>query len=201
MSSTHVTEDTNSSQRALGRLVSFQEAITRLGIAPHTFRQIYTQFRDFIEPDTGGPVTGVTEKSLALLAQILKWRGEGHPPEKIRELLAMEADGQEHKPASPEPTALSRYPDPTSAEIEIAAGSAGGVATLSPDQLQALLERLQELNAKLAKSEERRTEDRDRLVTLIMRTQMEIQHLRYELAASQSRRDRHRSFWRRLFGG
>ncbi len=201
VSSNRDAEDTITSQHALGRLMSFQEAITRLGIAPHTFRQIYTQFRDLIEPNTGGPVIGVTEKSLTLLAQILKWRNEGHPPEEVRQLLVTGTASGEQKTASPEPAALSRYTGQAPAEMEIAAASAGSVAPLSPDQLQALQEKLQELNTKLAKSEERRTEDRDRLVTLIMRTQMEIQHLRYELAASQSRRDRHRGFWRRLFGG
>jgi DNA-binding transcriptional MerR regulator len=68
----------------------------------------------------------------------------------------------------------------------------------SPPTAAAVLERLERLQAELAVSERRRVEDRDRLLTALMRTQQEIQHLRYELAGR--RRERRRGFWARLFG-
>lgn len=52
----------------------------------------------------------------------------------------------------------------------------------------------------LQKAEERRAEDRDRLLTALIRTQQEIAHLRQELAATKSRRDRKKgNFISRLF--
>jgi hypothetical protein len=70
-----------------------------------------------------------------------------------------------------------------------------GDQPLGPD---ALLDRLEQLQAELAQSERRRVEDRDRLLLALMRTQQEIQHLRFELAGT--RRSRRKGFWARLFG-
>lgn len=51
---------------------------------------------------------------------------------------------------------------------------------------------LGQLVSDLQRSEIRRTEERDRFVTALMRTRQEIQHLRYELAAAIPRRQRKR---------
>lgn len=51
---------------------------------------------------------------------------------------------------------------------------------------------LGQLVSDLQRSEIRRTEERDRFVTALMRTRQEIQHLRYELAAAIPRRQRRR---------
>jgi len=64
-----------------------------------------------------------------------------------------------------------------------------------------LLEKLDLLSRELKRSENQRIEDRDRLLTALMRTQQEIQHLRYELSRQASRKDRKRKgLWSRLFG-
>lgn len=62
-------------------------------------------------------------------------------------------------------------------------------------QQQELLGKLDELTAALSQSEKKRVDDRDRLLTALMRTQVEIQQLRYALAATASRRDRKQQSW------
>lgn len=66
--------------------------------------------------------------------------------------------------------------------------------------LNLLLEEIGRMAGLLQASEEKRAEDRDRLMLALMRTQQEIQQLRYEVAASKSRRERRKGFWSRLFG-
>ncbi|MEW6522086.1 MAG: hypothetical protein AB1445_00705 [Bacillota bacterium] len=53
-------------------------------------------------------------------------------------------------------------------------------------------ERLDQLVCELQRSEARRSEERDRFLTALIRTHQEIQHLRYELAAAVPRRARRR---------
>lgn len=67
----------------------------------------------------------------------------------------------------------------------------------NPGDLAAHLEHLAKA---LNRSEERRARDRDRLMTALMRTQQEIQQLRYELIGQRSRRQRKRGFLVRLLG-
>lgn len=81
----------------------------------------------------------------------------------------------------------------------IRARLAGGEAEVDP--LSTLVGRLAQLQTELARSEERRAQDRDRLMMTLVRTQQEIQRLRHDLSETRSRRDRHRGLWRRLFGG
>lgn len=59
---------------------------------------------------------------------------------------------------------------------------------------------LQRIAVDLKRAEEERLEDRDRLLTALIRTQQEIAHLRQELAAATPRRERRKEgFFRRLF--
>jgi hypothetical protein len=61
--------------------------------------------------------------------------------------------------------------------------------------------RVEELVRLLERSEDRRLDERDRMLTTLMRTHQEIQHLRYELAAAIPRRERRRrSFWNWILG-
>ena len=62
-------------------------------------------------------------------------------------------------------------------------------------QEHALLQKLEAMNELLERQEKRQTEERDRLMMVLMRTQQEIQHLRYEVAAAKSRRDRKKPWW------
>lgn len=73
--------------------------------------------------------------------------------------------------------ALKEMADGPAAEEETKVEMATSIATLK-----------QELHA----AEERRVADRDQLLTALMRTQQEVTHLRYELVAHASRRDRRR---------
>jgi DNA-binding transcriptional MerR regulator len=57
--------------------------------------------------------------------------------------------------------------------------------------------KLEEIREALMRAEEARLEDRDRLLTALMRTQQELAHLRDELLLTRSRRDRKRHW---LFG-
>lgn len=55
-----------------------------------------------------------------------------------------------------------------------------------------------ELRQELKRTEHKQAEDRDRLLTLLMRTNQELQQLRHELSM-RPRRERRRGFWQRLF--
>ncbi|MCL4424228.1 MAG: MerR family transcriptional regulator [Firmicutes bacterium] len=64
-----------------------------------------------------------------------------------------------------------------------------------------LVEKMEQLARELRRSEDRRVEDRDKLLTALMRTQQEIQHLRYELSRQTSRKERKKKgLFSRLFG-
>ncbi|MCL6581799.1 MAG: hypothetical protein K6U08_09350, partial [Firmicutes bacterium] len=69
-------------------------------------------------------------------------------------------------------------------------------APTSPTEL-ALLREIAALREELHRMDQSRQEERDRLITALMRTQHELQSLRYELGVSLSRRERKRkkSFW------
>jgi len=70
-----------------------------------------------------------------------------------------------------------------------------------PEAYQGLIEKIDRLADALARAEEKQSEDRDRLLTALMRTHQEVRQLRFELAAQGSRKDRkRRSFLARLLG-
>lgn len=63
-----------------------------------------------------------------------------------------------------------------------------------------LIEKIEQLAEQVARSEEKRIDDRDRLLMALVRTQQEVQQLRYELLARSRRERKRRGFWARLFG-
>ncbi|MGE5484492.1 MAG: hypothetical protein ACM3X4_05710 [Ignavibacteriales bacterium] len=76
--------------------------------------------------------------------------------------------------------------------------SPGAQAGRTADRVEMTLQRLAR---ELAQTEKRRAEDRDRLLTALMRTHQEVRQLRNELAAQSSRKARkNKSFLSRLFG-
>lgn len=79
---------------------------------------------------------------------------------------------------------------PTAAQPSVTGPDAALLA-----QQQELLGKLEELTTALSQSEKKRIDDRDRLLTALMRTQVEIQQLRHALAATASRRDRKQQSW------
>lgn len=82
--------------------------------------------------------------------------------------------------------------------VEISARLAG--QEVAPAAAGVVLERLEVITAELERSERHRLEDRDRLLTAMMRTQQELTHLRYEMSSLSSRRDRRRTLWARVLG-
>ena len=61
-----------------------------------------------------------------------------------------------------------------------------------------VLTAMAELRPELRQSINRQVEDRDRLVTMLMRTNQQLNQMRFELA-SRPRRERRKSWWQRLF--
>lgn len=152
---------------------SYSDCCERLGIAPHTFRQILFEYSDVIG-DEGDESQTLSPDAFERLQRVIALRNGGATPEQIRAVfLPVPADDPLVMPAL-------ALPD----------------SSLSDDPLMA---RLEELARELRLSEERRREDRDRVLLAMVRAQQEIEHLRYELAATASRRDKKkRGFWARL---
>lgn len=110
-------------------------------------------------------------------------------------------------PQAPEegPAALGDGSEgPADADLLVEEAAAAREPRLSPDRPEdapvleaSLLAELASLREELLKMDERRREERDKLLTALMRTQHELQSLRYEVGASLSRRERKkkRGFW------
>lgn len=151
---------------------SYSECCQRLGIAPHTFRQLLFEYSDVIG-DEGDESQRLSAEAFERLQRVLALRNGGATPEQIRAVFAS-------SPAESAAEPIIGLPDPS----------------LIDDPLSA---KLDELIRELRLSEERRREDRDRVLLAIIRAQQEIEHLRYELAAAASRKDKKKKgFWARL---
>lgn len=147
------------------------EACEALGLPPSTFRQIIAEFEDLL--DEGDEDEGdVATVSPAVM-------------QRLRSIVQWRNQGV---PSQEIRARLAGTPVAASAATE----------TLDAERL--LLEQLERLNRELQKSEERRVEDRDRMLTAMMRTQQEIQHLRYSLTLSSRKDRKKRGFFSRLFG-
>ena len=188
------------------------EACERLQIPPRTFRQLMTDFAGLVEgprPSGDGNLQEISEASVERLRRIVELRARGFSNDKIREELFPEAAppveavaevAVAESVAEPAPGAAVgdetevAPPPPASRQVE----AAGGRDSLH--RHSELLNGLERLSNELERSEEKRVEDRDRLLTALMRTQQEIQHLRFELVSQASRRARKKKgFFARLF--
>lgn len=159
---------------ALAPALTFAEACAALAVTPYVLRRVMDEYEDALPPLLeAGAERRVPAAAMAALGAVVGWRNGGLAPAAIRERLrgwpAAHGGPADAAPATGAPT-LDRL--------------VGEVAALQ-EQLQ--------------RSEQRQAEDRDRLLTALMRTNQELQHLRHEVAA-RSRRDRRRGFWGRLFG-
>jgi DNA repair exonuclease SbcCD ATPase subunit len=77
-----------------------------------------------------------------------------------------------------------------------------GAEAPPPGVYEMLIQKIEELESELSRSEEKRLEDRDKTLTTLARTQQELQRVKGEVAAASSRRERKRkSLWERIFGG
>lgn len=206
-------------------MLPLYEACESLGVRPKTFRQLLSEFGDLIEgprPRAGGGQE-IPSASVELLRRALELRSKGRSTAEIRAVLA-EASAPSATAATAEAVAGAPVGEAqTGATAAEATGEAALAATVAapaapPVRLDSRegapvrapgeggaeadwAEKIARLEAELARSEERRIEDRDRILTALARAQQEIQHLRFELAAGGSRKDRRkRGFWSRLFG-
>lgn len=174
---------------------TFAEVCSLLNLSPYTLRGLLADYGDVLGAGAGDreelPVgqRRLSEWSFRLLKEAVALRNAGMGREEIRDrlrALAEAAAGLAVVPGYRGPGtsgALVRYVDRATAR----------------DLL--LIEKIEQLSEQLARSEQKRLEDRDRLLMALLRTQQEIQQLRYELAARGTRRDRkRRGLLARLFG-
>ncbi|MEW6082050.1 MAG: hypothetical protein AB1576_09815 [Bacillota bacterium] len=166
------------------RHVSLGEACERLGLGPKTFRNMVDEYREVLglsaEEDQGLP-----EERVETLERIVEWRSSGLGPEEIGRLL------EETMPSQAPPRSSQ-----TSERLLARVPSHRERALME----QSLPERLERLVKAIGQSESKRLEDRDLMLTAMMRIQQEVRMLRYELRGG-TRRERRRGFWSRLFGG
>ncbi len=143
----------------------------QLGIGPKAFRAVLSMYADLLPVHEVGEERGLASSCVQLLERIHTRTLEGHTEEEIRSELE-----------------LARGRDETSAAADIEMG----------DQEGEILAILHELRERLQKAEEKRAEDRDKLMMMLLRTQKEMQQVRYELAKTRGRR--RKGMWNRFLG-
>jgi hypothetical protein len=82
------------------------------------------------------------------------------------------------------------------ADDEVAAALALEVEGAEPALAMELRNRLESIASTIKHNEHRRAEEHDRVLTALMRTQQELNHLRYEIASSTPRKESRRPVWR-----
>ncbi len=176
----------------------------------------------------GRPVMGLPRADFEVLRQIVEMRSRGVAPEEIRRTIGAGSAGVASRPAgeagdpfekeredqaavdgaadnvagAPEADRLADSEVHLAAEAPLAAAvEPVGIVRAGRTSEEALLAEMAALRSEMQKLSEQRREERDRLLTALMRTQHELQSLRYEVGVSLSRRDRKRKrgFWAWLF--
>ncbi len=150
------------------------EACLALGVSPHVLRRLLDEFGEVLPPmpEEAGE-RRLAQEAVPALAIIIRMRNAGAGHEDIlRALLAQGGLG--------------------SAALETAAAGEG-----HPSTEARLLDQVGRLRDELQRTEERRAEDRDRLLTALMRTNQELRQLRHEL--HDAPRPTRRGWLRRLF--
>jgi hypothetical protein len=204
---------------------TLQEICVLLNLLPNTFRQIAREYSDLIivreQVRKGRKVMGLPRADFETFRAIVELRAKGRSNQEIRAKLGVgpgPADAPVF-PAEEQPeeglsedvldgndNQESHRPSEDS-QAEVAATVDGSLAErLAPGHPaisieKAFLVEIAELKDEIRRMDERRREERDKLLTVLMRTQHELQSLRYEVGASLSRRDRKkkRGFWAWLF--
>lgn len=163
--------------------LSFAEACRALAVSPHVLRRVMDDYEEILPPLLeSGPERRLPAATLTALSVIVSWRNAGVAHEEILRRLRGGPAAESGGGAGGSAEAAA------AAELAVAAGPA----------LDRLLGEVTSLHDQMRRSEERQAEDRDRLLTALMRTHQEIQHLRFEVAAAP-RRERRRGLWARLF--
>ena len=152
--------DVNNNNEA-DSFVPLSELGQRMGIGPKAFRAILSVYSDLLPVVEVGEERGLEGSCVQLLERIHKRTLEGHTEDEIRSELELSSGIEE-----------------TSAAVDMPAVDAEGE----------VLEILRDLRQQLQRMEEKRAEDRDKLMMLLLRTQKEMQQVRYELAKTRGRR-------------
>lgn len=199
----HPPSDGASGEAAEGACTA-AEACRILDLAPEALDRAVVDFGDQLRVSTQDGAPRIPAASLGALSAVVRWRAEGVAGDVIRARTALLLRS---RPLA----ALMRDDGPVpavQAEREAAAalevGSpapAGHPRPLGdgPDVGTELLAQVGRLHDTLARTGERWAEDRDRLLTALMRTQQELQSLRVEVAP-HARRNRRRGLWSKLWG-
>lgn len=160
-----------------GEPLSFAQACAALSLSAYVLRRLLDDFEDVLPPLVEGRGERLVPASaLEILTALATWRAEGLDADELRR-RALEMRG----------AAAGDLP-PTEAEAE------------GDPVAQRLVEQVARLEEAISRQDERQAEDRDRLLTALMRTNQELQSLRYDLAAGRARRERRKGLWGRLFG-
>ncbi|HEY3315808.1 MAG TPA: hypothetical protein VGL40_11110 [Bacillota bacterium] len=179
----------------LKEFVSYEEACVLLNLTPRVFRSILADFETEIVSVQAGldvPAKHLTVGAYERLQRIVEMRGGGSGDTDIKAALATMTAASAEAAASSRPAVIA-FPTPTPVS-EVPAVYDADLADLS-----LLMERVGQLVGHLEAMEAQQREERERLLNTLLRTQQEVQSLRYELTAQKSRRDRKKSFWARLW--
>ncbi len=181
----------------LKEFVSFEEACVLLNLTPRVFRSLLADFETELAAAQAGidvPPKHLTVSAYERLQQVLELRNNGRSNEEIRTSLQQSAQlATAEAEATGTRGAVIAFGTPTPVP-EVPA-----VYDADLSDLTGLLERVSDLVRQLEAVEERQREDRDRLLNTLLRTQQEVQALRYEVTSQKSRRDRKRGLWARLW--
>lgn len=148
--------------------IAAQDACQQLGVTPQVLRGLCDEYADFVNLHRRDGRTYLDALSFSRLRLVVYWRGRGLAPDEIRARLS-EAQGE----------AEVEVP-PVGREEEVSADGAGEGTVLA------------EIQRRLDEHERRWREDKDRLLTLCMRLQQEVNHLRHKVDQLSSRRYRRR---------
>ena len=149
----------------------------QLGLGPKLFRSLLDTYSDLLSVYEKDNEKVMPEEDFQILKQIHQLTLQGLTEAEIRDKLE-----QGH-----------------SSEVAATVDSDASITESADDAEEELVRLIESLQQRLKQSEERRVEDRDQLMMMLMRTQRELRSLRYELTKDQGRR--RKSFWERFFGG
>ncbi len=148
--------------------IAAQDACQQLGVTPQVLRGLCDEYADFVHLHRRDGRTFLDALSFSRLRLVVYWRGRGLAPAEIRGRLS-EAQGEAEMEA------------PSVGRTEEVAADGPGEGTV-----------LAEVLRRLDEHERRWREDKDRLLTLCMRLQQEVNHLRHKVDQLSSRRFRRR---------
>ncbi len=150
--------------------IAAQDACEKLGVTPQVLRGLCDEYADFINLHRRDGRTYLDALSFSRLRLVVYWRGRGLAADEIRGRLS-EAQGETEEARS---------------AADLDGEGAEAPAGEDPGGLLAQIQR------RLDEQERRWREDKDRLLTLCMRLQQEVSHLRGKVDQLSSRRFRRR---------